>query len=377
MIFEEYRPGQRGEYPRPCGGYEEAEEKENDEELREPAPRYYPNSSWGLTFWSRWLSFEGGGEGMVSETQRLRQAWARAEGAARDRAARRSPSSLAQRKSALFLATRRAPVDQAASAPLEARRGARPSLAARPARPAGLAYRRGTARPGARRSGLGAASGMPEGLFPAFWVRACAWRPRPEAWDPHAPFWRRLMASPPKKPKPPFIPTPCGGRGARPRPTPSFPLPTDEERCTLKKELRERMKELRELKEKPRRRRLYYPLQQIMLQPIMRRAGVADAARRHPGQRPDPEPPDLGHGVGVGVTDGPGDVDVDLDPDAGQSGGGKPRGRPKGSKNKVIITEFYSLAMDSDRPKVLISNTDIGLDSGTHYFTVAFSIVPK
>ena len=42
-----------------------------------------------------------------------------------------------------------------------------------------------------------------------------------------------------------------------------------------------------------------------------------------------------------------------------------------------IITEFYSLAMDSDRPKVLISNTDIGLDSGTHYFTVAFSIVPK
>ena len=42
-----------------------------------------------------------------------------------------------------------------------------------------------------------------------------------------------------------------------------------------------------------------------------------------------------------------------------------------------IITEFYSLAMQSDRPQVLISNTDIGLDSGTHYFTVAFSIVPK
>ena len=33
--------------------------------------------------------------------------------------------------------------------------------------------------------------------------------------------------------------------------------------------------------------------------------------------------------------------------------------------------------MDLDRPKVLIANTDIGDDTGTHYFTVAFSIVPK
>ena len=42
-----------------------------------------------------------------------------------------------------------------------------------------------------------------------------------------------------------------------------------------------------------------------------------------------------------------------------------------------IIAECYSLAMDLDRPKVLIANTDISDDTGTHYFTVAFSIVPK
>ena len=28
--------------------------------------------------------------------------------------------------------------------------------------------------------------------------------------------------------------------------------------------------------------------------------------------------------------------------------------------------------MDLDRPKVLIANTDISDDTGTHYFTVAF-----